>query len=110
LLEAVQRWANDDLRSLNGQIEFLLRRALQQAGKKIPIIGVDANEDALKSILAGDLYASVAQGNYDMGRLAIEKAIAVKAGQKVDKRIDSGATMMTKANAQSLLDFRMSIK
>jgi hypothetical protein len=30
VLEAVQRWANDDLRSLNGQIEFLLRRALQQ--------------------------------------------------------------------------------
>jgi hypothetical protein len=33
LLEAVQRWANDDLRSLNGQIEFLLRRALQEAGR-----------------------------------------------------------------------------
>jgi hypothetical protein len=33
LLDAVQRWANDDLRSLNGQIEFLLRRALQQAGR-----------------------------------------------------------------------------
>ncbi|UCG85694.1 MAG: hypothetical protein JSW71_17465 [Gemmatimonadota bacterium] len=33
LLEAVQRWANDDLRSLNGQIEFLLRRSLQQAGR-----------------------------------------------------------------------------
>jgi hypothetical protein len=33
MLEAVQRWANDDLRSLNGQIEFLLRRALQQAGR-----------------------------------------------------------------------------
>lgn len=33
LLEAVQRWANDDLRSLNGQIEFLLRRALQQSGR-----------------------------------------------------------------------------
>ncbi len=31
LLEAVQRWANDDLRSLNAQIEFLLRRALQEA-------------------------------------------------------------------------------
>jgi hypothetical protein len=24
LLDAVQRWANDDLRSLNGQIEFVL--------------------------------------------------------------------------------------
>ena len=33
VLEAVQRWANDDLRSLNGQIEFLLRRALQTAGR-----------------------------------------------------------------------------
>jgi hypothetical protein len=35
MLEAVQRWANDDLRSLNAQIEFLLRRALQQAGREI---------------------------------------------------------------------------
>ena len=34
VLEAVQRWANDDLRSLNGQIEFLLRRALLQAGRQ----------------------------------------------------------------------------
>jgi hypothetical protein len=33
LLEAVQRWANDDLRSLNAQIEFLLRRSLQEAGR-----------------------------------------------------------------------------
>ncbi len=33
LLDAVQRWANADLRSLNGQIEFLLRRALQAEGR-----------------------------------------------------------------------------
>jgi hypothetical protein len=36
LLEALQRWADDDLRSLNGQIEFLLRAALQQAGRARP--------------------------------------------------------------------------
>lgn len=34
VLDAVQRWANDDLRSLNGQIEFLLRQALADAGRK----------------------------------------------------------------------------
>jgi len=34
LLEKVQRWANDDLRSLNGQIEFLLRRALRESGRE----------------------------------------------------------------------------
>lgn len=28
LLEALRRWADDELRSLNGQVEFLLRRAL----------------------------------------------------------------------------------
>ncbi|HEY7498415.1 MAG TPA: Arc family DNA-binding protein [Vicinamibacterales bacterium] len=33
VLEAVQRWADSDLRSLNGQIEFILRRALREAGK-----------------------------------------------------------------------------
>jgi hypothetical protein len=33
VLEAVQRWAQDDLRSLNAQIEFLLRRALQAEGR-----------------------------------------------------------------------------
>ncbi len=33
LLDAVQRWANDDLRSLNGQIEFVLRRALREVGR-----------------------------------------------------------------------------
>ncbi|MBY0489278.1 MAG: Arc family DNA-binding protein [Gemmatimonadaceae bacterium] len=33
VLDAVQRWANDDLRSLNGQIEYLLRHALREAGR-----------------------------------------------------------------------------
>jgi hypothetical protein len=32
-LDALQRWAGDELRSLNAQIEFLLRRALQDAGR-----------------------------------------------------------------------------
>jgi len=31
--EALQRWADADLRSLNAQIEFLLRRTLREAGR-----------------------------------------------------------------------------
>jgi hypothetical protein len=34
VLDAVQRWADDDLRSLNGQIEFLLRKLLREAGRE----------------------------------------------------------------------------
>lgn len=31
--DALARWASDDLRSTNAQIEFLLRRALAEAGR-----------------------------------------------------------------------------
>ena len=31
--DALQRWAGTELRSLNAQIEFLLRRALDDAGR-----------------------------------------------------------------------------
>jgi len=36
VLDALQRWAAAELRSLNGQIEFVLRRALQQEGRLRP--------------------------------------------------------------------------
>ena len=36
VLAAVQKWAEDDLRSLNGQIEYLLRQALARRGVKLP--------------------------------------------------------------------------
>ena len=35
VLDALQRWAADDLRSLNSQIEFVLRRALQREGRAL---------------------------------------------------------------------------
>jgi hypothetical protein len=31
--DALQRWADDDLRSLNGQIEYLLRQVLRRTGR-----------------------------------------------------------------------------
>jgi hypothetical protein len=39
VLEALQRWADDDLRSLNGEIEYLLRRALHEAGRAPRAVG-----------------------------------------------------------------------
>ena len=33
VLAAMQRWAEDDLRSLNAQIEFVLRDALRKSGR-----------------------------------------------------------------------------
>ena len=33
ILEGVQRWADDELRSMNGQIEYILKRALMERGR-----------------------------------------------------------------------------
>ncbi len=33
ILSATQRWADDELRSLNAQIEYVLREALRKAGR-----------------------------------------------------------------------------
>jgi hypothetical protein len=33
VLDALRKWADDELRSLNGQIEFVLRHALRERGR-----------------------------------------------------------------------------
>lgn len=40
ILSAAQRWADDELRSLNAQIEYVLRDALRKAGR-LPAAGTD---------------------------------------------------------------------
>lgn len=36
VLEAMQRWSDDELRSVNAQIEYVLREALREAGRLRP--------------------------------------------------------------------------
>lgn len=49
-LQAMQRWAKDDLRSLNAQIEFVLRGALRKSGR-LPRQAADdapSNDDSIE--------------------------------------------------------------
>lgn len=48
-LEAMQRWAKDDLRSLNAQIEFVLRASLRKEGR-LPKPGNDGDRSNGDSI------------------------------------------------------------
>ena len=46
ILAAAQRWADDELRSLNAQIEYVLRDALRNAGRlKTPPATPTENDD-----------------------------------------------------------------
>ena len=46
IIDAVNRWAEDDLRSVNAQIEFLLREALRKAGRLKQTKAAARDEDA----------------------------------------------------------------
>jgi len=45
VMDAVRRWADDDLRSLNGQIEFLLRESLRKSGRVTQIESAAAEDN-----------------------------------------------------------------
>ena len=47
VMRALKRWAQDDLRSMNSQIEFVLRRALREQGRlKQPELSVAQTSDS----------------------------------------------------------------
>ena len=41
VMEALKRWADDDLRSMNAQLDFLVRKALRDSGRLKPKSGKD---------------------------------------------------------------------
>lgn len=89
--------SNDDM-ALGAQ------RACQQTGIDAKVIGFDGNKSALKSIIAGQLYATIAQRPENMGRLGVEYAIKVLNGESVEKIVDAGVDILTIENAQAALD------
>ncbi|MFT3896595.1 MAG: Arc family DNA binding domain-containing protein [Thermomonas sp.] len=45
ILAAAQRWADDELRSLNAQIEYVLRESLRKAGRLKPSANEQGEDD-----------------------------------------------------------------
>ncbi|HLV03888.1 sugar ABC transporter substrate-binding protein [uncultured Georgenia sp.] len=88
--------ANDDMAL--GALE-----AVKAAGvdlEDILVIGVDGTSDAVDSILAGELDASIAQNSYQMGRTSVELAVELLDGKTIDARVDTGVTVVTPENAE----------
>ncbi len=44
-MKALEKWASDEFRSLNGQIEYLLNNALKQAGRQPKKKGIEKMDD-----------------------------------------------------------------
>jgi ABC-type sugar transport system substrate-binding protein len=78
-------------------------------GDQVIIIGVDGNSDAVKSILAGRLSASVAQLPYLVGKQAVENVQMALAGKDVPADIQVPTLVLTQevmeANTEPMLEF-----
>lgn len=82
----------------NDEMALGALRAIQAAKKEIIVVGFDGSPDALKSIAAGELTATVAQSPYNIGYKGVEAAVKAAKGEQVEKRIDTGTYVITKEN------------
>ncbi len=92
--------ANDDMAL--GAVEAV--RAAKPDFEDFLIVGVDGTEDAVDSIIAGELDATMAQGAYEMGHRSIEEAVRVIEGETVEEEIAIDATLVTGDNAEDFLE------
>lgn len=75
-------------------------RALQTARKagKVKLVGFDANETLVNAMKSGEVHGLAVQDPFKMGYLAVKTAVQVLQGEPVDRRIDTGVTMVTPEN------------
>lgn len=75
--------------------------ALQAAGRSnILVVGFDATNDAVKAVKDGKMAATVAQKPDLIGKTALETAMKVAKGEKVDANIPVALDLITKDNAK----------
>jgi ribose transport system substrate-binding protein len=84
----------------NESTTFGMLRALKTAGKagKIKFVGFDASEPLIAALRAGEVQGLTVQNPFFMGYTGVKTAVAAVKGEAVEKRVDTGAVMVTGAN------------
>ncbi|SFN35516.1 substrate-binding domain-containing protein [Mycetocola miduiensis] len=72
-------------------------KAIENAGRtgEIVVVSVDGNEDALESVKAGGLTATVAQYPYAIGQLGVQACEAAAAGDDLPETVESPTALVT---------------
>lgn len=75
-------------------------QALKQKGAqdKINLVAFDADPDLIKQLQDGVIKALIVQNPYKMGYEGVANAVKVAKGEKVEKQVDSGVTVVTMDN------------
>jgi ribose transport system substrate-binding protein len=84
----------------NESTTFGMLLALRKAGLagKTHLVGFDASEKLVSAVRSGEIDGLVVQRPFEMGYLAVKNLVAHIHGEGVEKRIDTGSTLVTKDN------------
>ncbi|WP_050614479.1 ribose ABC transporter substrate-binding protein RbsB [Bacillus testis] len=92
---------NPDIKGVfahNDEMALGALEAINSSGKDIAVVGFDGNDDALASVKAGKLSATVAQQPILIGQLAVQAGKDVLKGKKVEKKIAAPLKLVTKSD------------
>lgn len=86
----------------NESTTFGMLQALKKSGtnKKVKFIGFDSSETLINALKDGDIDGLVVQNPFNMGYTAVKTMVDHLKGTKVEKRIDTGARLVEKANLE----------
>lgn len=121
--EQTANWSRDEAQSLmtnwlsaGEEFDFVLAnndemaigaiQAMKAAGLDMAVIqvgGVDASQDALVAMQAGDLDVTVFQDAFGQGRGSVDTAIALSKGETVDQKVYIPFKLVTPANMDEFL-------
>jgi inositol transport system substrate-binding protein len=96
----------DAVVSNNDEMAVGALQAMKSAGvdtKKAIVGGVDATQDALASMKAGDLKVTVFQDAAGQGKGAVDAALALAAGKPVEKKVYIPFQLVTPANMDQFM-------
>jgi len=93
--------ANNDEMAI-GAIQAMKAAGMDMAD--VQVGGVDASQDALLSMQAGDYDVTVFQDAFGQGSGSVDTAIALAAGQSVDQKVYIPFKLVTPANMDDFLD------
>ena len=80
-----------------------VQRAVEAAGKTdVKVIGLDGIVDAMKSVEAGGLAATVAQYPYVVGAMGVEACKAASEGATLPAKVDAPVLVVNKANVDGI--------
>ncbi len=77
---------------------MLLALRKSNLAKKAKFVGFDASEKLVSALKQGDIDGLVVQNPFNMGYLAVKTITEHLRGKKVERRIDTGARLVTKEN------------